>query len=338
MHRLGVSLTVALCASAFARTAGAGDVDPRSLVREVLTVNVHGADRHRMEVELPDLEATDIEIVPDNVRALAVVYFASQLEEMKVFAAADRVSDAFASGRLPITRGADASSAARPAPRRGSLPEPERRALYASTIGANNREFDALMARWIGAVATFDRVPPAPGSPEPTRASIEQVRRASKDLAENLSLHGYGAALHAAELLRAQISDALGLLSRPDVMSAFDAADEWAVIERVSAESLGGAPNSVKHRTLGTTGAHLLSLLADWSALTDSGLQAVLAGQPTIASLARAWASVADPVRSTSANVSKAELRRPRREDLALLCFDESGRLQRCKVTVKKRP
>src|SRR5258706_9265366 len=155
MHRRWVSLTVAVFAAAFARTARAADVDARLLVREALTVKVRAPDAHRMEVELPDLEATDVEIVPDNVRALAVVYFASQLEEMKVFAAADRVADAFASGRLPITRGADASTAPRPAPRKDSLPEPERRALYASTIGASNREFDALMARWIAAVATF---------------------------------------------------------------------------------------------------------------------------------------------------------------------------------------
>ena len=55
---------------------------------------------------VPDLEgAASSEIVPANVNALAVIYLAAVMEELKLFAVADRVVQNFASGMLPVGRG-----------------------------------------------------------------------------------------------------------------------------------------------------------------------------------------------------------------------------------------
>jgi hypothetical protein len=51
--------------------------------------------------------------VPQNLRAASVLYAAAQLEEMQHFAVADRVADAFASGKLAVGPGADKCGARR---------------------------------------------------------------------------------------------------------------------------------------------------------------------------------------------------------------------------------
>src|SRR5262245_43307789 len=46
--------------------------------------------------------ATMNDVVPENIRALGPIYFASMLDEMKAFAVADRIVELFETGMLPI--------------------------------------------------------------------------------------------------------------------------------------------------------------------------------------------------------------------------------------------
>ena len=67
-----------------------------------------------------------------------------------------------------------------------------------------------------------------------------EVRKAARDLAANLSLHGYGWANFMATELRQQIKDATELLSDKQIQSAFGARDMWQVIDQVAMQELGG--------------------------------------------------------------------------------------------------
>jgi len=59
-----------------------------------------------LEIDLPDLETdADSEVMTENVRAAAVLYYAAQLEELKLFAAVDKIVESFVQGKLPILWG-----------------------------------------------------------------------------------------------------------------------------------------------------------------------------------------------------------------------------------------
>ncbi|MFL6331785.1 MAG: hypothetical protein ACJ754_00415 [Pyrinomonadaceae bacterium] len=56
-------------------------------------------------LDLPPLTGeggTDVEIEPDNIRAVALVYAGHQLEEMRLFGVVDRITELFYNGLLPI--------------------------------------------------------------------------------------------------------------------------------------------------------------------------------------------------------------------------------------------
>ena len=58
------------------------------------------------KIELPDLESqTDVEIVKENLHAAQAIYFAYQLEEMRLFQVVERIVELFQQGLLPIGRG-----------------------------------------------------------------------------------------------------------------------------------------------------------------------------------------------------------------------------------------
>ena len=54
-------------------------------------------------LSLPDLDPVQ-EIVADNIRMLGSVYFASQLEEMRIFQVVERLVQLFDEGLLPLAR------------------------------------------------------------------------------------------------------------------------------------------------------------------------------------------------------------------------------------------
>src|SRR5262249_11431585 len=156
-------------------------------------------------IDLPDLEAkTDYSIVEDNIRALQPIYFSAMFEELKVFQVREKLAELFQNGILPIKRGhaGDAlynywkDTAKR-------MSESERRSFYARTLGIPggddggmpNREFSDLWLRFVSAVSSYVR---QSNVDQLLRAAVaapisdQTVRKAGRDLAVNLSLHGYG--------------------------------------------------------------------------------------------------------------------------------------------------
>jgi len=211
-----------------------------------------------MDVQLPDLNGlTDVDIVADNIRALGALYFAHMLEETRIFAVVDRLAALFAAGMLPIRGGALAESlVAKWSQQQAQLSAEDRRNLYSRAFGAAggdagvtpNRDFPEIWLRFISAVTDSLQHPPR--------------ERVARDLAVNMSEHGYGMALFVACQFRAQMKNAISVLSDSEVTGAFDARDMWGVIDHVSTNYLDGATNSHRYAEMAQAGANIIGWLA----------------------------------------------------------------------------
>jgi hypothetical protein len=227
----------------------------------------------QIDIDLPDLEAgTAVDIVSDNVRAVAAVYFSAMLEEMKFYAVTEKVAEHFLSGMLPITRGTAGEKIfewIRSAPQRFN--EIERRGVYGRVLGlaqggatdlVPNREFSDLWIRFLSTVSLLSR---DAESKETKKVAAEQVHKTARDLAVNLSLHGYGIAHFAAVEMQKLIRQMKEMLSRQELLTAYGVNDVWQLTDRVSALYLNGAANGVRYRTMARSGADIILWLGDHS-------------------------------------------------------------------------
>jgi hypothetical protein len=224
----------------------------------------------QINISLPDLdEDVQADITKDNVIAVSAIYFAAQLEELKLFTVAEKVAEQFMQQQVPITRGLGGEAIFRfikDAPNR--LTEVERKGLYARTFGfaqgavdepLPNREFADLWIRFLSAVSVLNREIEAN-----VRKSLtaEQAFKNARDLAVNLSLHGYGVAHFAAVELQDLVTTVIKMLSYQEVLAAYGVNDIWQLVERVSGLYLGGSANGVRQRTLAQSGARIIQWLA----------------------------------------------------------------------------
>src|SRR5260370_17755955 len=83
----------------------------------------------------------------------------------------------------------------------------------------------------------------------------EQVRKSGRDIAANLSLHGYGVAYFAATELQKQLNDIIALLNDEDIKRAYGSRDIWQAIDQVATLQLAGPRNSIRYRTLASARA-----------------------------------------------------------------------------------
>src|SRR5215471_2592728 len=225
----------------------------------------------QIQIELPPLDDNVVaDIVKDNLLAVSALYFGAQLEELKFFAVADKVAEQFEAGLIPMSRSVGGDSIyqyIRGAPQR--FTEAERRGIYARAFGfaqgsidepLPNREFADLWIRFVSAVSVLTR---EQGITVRRALTELQVIKNARDLAVNISLHGYGIAHFAAVELQDTTKKIIRMLSYQDVLSAYGVNDMWQLIERVSGLYLGGSVNSVRQRTLATAGAEIIQWLAD---------------------------------------------------------------------------
>jgi hypothetical protein len=262
-------------------------------VQTVLAGEVGGGDNtppSSIDIDLPDLEAqSDIEIQSDNLQAMQAIYFAAQLEDLKVFQVVDKLVELFQNGMLPLGKGNAGNtlySYWKEAVKR--MTETERRNLYFRTFGfaggdpsagAPNREFNDLWLRFVSAVSSFARqvtVENLLRTNIPIPVSQQQVKKAARDLGANLSLHGYGIGYFAATELQNQIREIIGLLSDPDIKTAYGARDMWQVVDQVASLELGGAKNSIRYRTMATSGAVIIRWLAQHASVLVSADQIIV--------------------------------------------------------------
>jgi hypothetical protein len=244
-----------------------------------------------IDVDLPDLEEDAVaSIIKDNVNALAAVYFAAMLEDLKFFDVADKVADQFMQGMLPLSRGPGGQAIYDYIrSQRDRFTAIERRTIYAQSLGLAqgsvevalpNREFADLWIRFLSAASLNNRqiIEPNQNQRLVTTGSLvtdEQVFKSAKDLAVNLSLHGYAIGHFAAVELQDLAKTVKSMLSFPDVVAAFGVRDIWQLVERVSQLYLGGSVNGLRQRTMAQTGARIIQFLAENASALSGALSRV---------------------------------------------------------------
>ena len=246
-------------------------------VYEMQSGVVGGAPPSSFDIALPDLEeATDVEIVRENLDAAQAIYFAYQLEEARMPQVVERIVELFRAGLLPLSYGKTGDylySYYKKSSER--ITEGERRDLYMRAFGAPggdpslnqpNREFNDLWLRFVSSVSSFGRqltVDRMFRSQIPLSVSQEQVRKSARDLAASLSRNCYGIAYQFSKELKVLIIEYRDLLSDPEIRSSFGARDMWQVIDQVNANYLGGTRNSHRFRTQAKCGAVIIAWLSN---------------------------------------------------------------------------
>jgi hypothetical protein len=266
-----------------ARSVTAAHPNLELLTRQALASEVaasDGAAPSSIQIDFPDLEATsDVLILKNNVLSMQIFYPAWMLEEAMFFDVYDKIEELFLNQLLPIGRGpAGDKIYARWKKSTQRIAKPERLTFYATCFGAptgnptlvnQNREFSDLWLRFLSAVSEFTRkltVDDLIRSRTPLSVSAEQVRKTARDLAANLSLHGYGITYFAATELQAEINEIISILSDDEVRLAYGARDLWQLIEQVSVYELGKMVSTSPARTKATAGAVIIKWLADHAA------------------------------------------------------------------------
>ena len=201
---------------------------------------------HEIGIKLPDLEAdTDYQIIEDNIRLMGPMIFASMFDELKAFQVVDKLIEMSQRGQLSLIRGKAGTQLYnywRQAPNRMS--EVERQTFYAMTLGIPtgppgvqvNRDFQDLWIRFVSSVSALvreNRVDQMLRSSLPIAINQQQVKKAARDLASNMSLYGYGMAYYAAVDLQNQINEMIELLKDAELRASFGARDMWGVIDPV---------------------------------------------------------------------------------------------------------
>lgn len=236
-------------------------------------------------LSLPEFEAPSVagsDLVADNMRAVALVYAAWNLEELKLFQVLDRVVEVFMNGQLPVgfDNGGRALADYYFSDDEKKISEAGRRMTYSRVLGVPggevskeappNRAFGDLFLRFLSSVSEFDRqrrIADVVSGGRPYDAlslTAEQVRKSGRDLAANMTLYGYGGTFFVAQKLKDQIARALTVLSVPEILSAYGVQSPFQVVERVAASDLGGTvPNILRHRTMAESGKAILDIVAD---------------------------------------------------------------------------
>jgi hypothetical protein len=219
------------------------------------------------DLKLDDFNSvTDNNIVAENVLVMGPMIVSAMFEELKVFQVVDKIVEQFQHGMLPVGPGNAGKMLYkywREAPNRMS--ELERRNFASMTLGVPggepgamvNRDFNDLWIRFVSSVSNFVRqneVDQLLRSRTPAPINQQQVRKSARDLAGNLTLHGYGMAHFAGRELTQQINTTIKLLGDPEIKGAYGAKDMWQVVDQVATYDLGGAKTSSRYRTLASCG------------------------------------------------------------------------------------
>jgi hypothetical protein len=275
---------VAFVARQLIANAVAVPIDANGLRERVAAaLNAYVPGQSGGTLQLPSLfvsESVAVDLPPDNIRAVGLVYAAWNLEELKLFQVLDRVVEVFMNGQLPVgfDNGGRALADYYFEDDDHRLTEAARRMTYTRVLGVPggevsreappNRAFQDLFLRFLASISEFDRqrrIGDVVAARRDDALSLtgEQVRKTARDFAQNVALFGYGGTFFVAQRLAKQIERALRILSVPEILAAYGVQGPFQVIERVCASDFGGTvPNIIRHRTMAEAGKGLIDIVA----------------------------------------------------------------------------
>ena len=233
-------------------------------------------------LELPPLSGEDgseVEIEPDNVKAVAMFYAAYQLELSRMLDVVDRITELWANGLMQVGAGGDGERIDRFFwDSEDRLSKVARYSYYSRILGIPggdvsrevqpNNQFNDLFLRFLSAVSEYDRQQRMADLFEQNRGLAltgEHVRKAGRDLAANASLYGWASAHFGARRLQRHLEEGLEILNLPSVQQNFGVNNPWQVVERVAALEFGQAPNIVRYKTMAEAGNKILNLIAKYA-------------------------------------------------------------------------
>ncbi len=247
----------------------------------------HGGGTGDVDIELPPLSGDGSgsdEVVPENIRAIATIYMAYQLEQLQLIPAVDRIVELSMAGLLPYTydnrlRIIDEYAWSQT----DRLNEVARYSQFSRALGVSggqvtqdvlpNNEFSERFRHGVSSIANFAL---SYDTQKPLNDRSEYVRKSIRDLAANASYYGWAGTYFVAERMKKHIDDAITILSLQQIQDAYGVTNMWQVIERVAQREFGITVNVVKHRTLAIEGKYILELIADkaeiWSGSTGRPL------------------------------------------------------------------
>ena len=230
------------------------------------------AHRKRRDISLADL-ATDaeVEIVPDHLKAAAVVLSHARHDDAGVFDAVDRIVEDADRGRIAIGQNAaeriedyrrDSAyrwlSRDRVESLRDRVLGPPFPALWRSLVVATHE--------FIGRLTTDDLI----GSPVPANVSQEPVRVAAAAVATHASEQGWGTTYTAAETLQASCARPAGSSRAPSIERAYCSRDFFGVITHATDVDVN---DITRELALSEAGAIVFSWLAKKAEILSGGEQ-----------------------------------------------------------------
>lgn len=227
------------------------------------------------DIELPNV-APATKDDQAQIRAIAPLYLAAQLEETGLLSAVETLSGLAISGAL---RG-DLGSAAQLIEnfwqgRNDRFHEKERRALFVRLFGAEQPEDAAYLPAKQGANASFESLmidlteslykldEQSLGGRYGNIHSQNRLAIAARMLAENLLHRGGGMTAFAAKEILTTIQDAVRILQQPPVQRAFGARSMWSAVRVISTRYLRLNPEVSSLVTRGKSGLVILTWLAE---------------------------------------------------------------------------
>jgi len=129
----------------------------------------------------------------------------------------------------------------------------------------------------------------------PRSATAEQALKSARDLAVNLSLHGFGVAHFAAVETQQLLQQVLDMLQQSEILAAYGTSDYLQLVDRLSGMYLGGSVNTVRYRTMAQSGFNIMRFLADHApqlSSSNSVASATLFSDPVLVDNVERWLAV----------------------------------------------
>lgn len=228
------------------------------------------------DIDLPDTTPSSAEDQA-QIRAIAPLYLAAQLEEAGLLSAVETISGLAVSGALQVNLGRAATLIQDFWQQRHErFHENERRALYARLFGADqsehsgnsldphagfNEAFENLMIDLAESLYKLDEA-----TTRPDRVNLHAQNRlviGARNLAENLLNKGGGMTAFAAQEILSTIQAAVQILQQPAVQHAFDSRSMWGAVRAIGLRYLHLDRESSSYVARGKSGLIVLSWLAD---------------------------------------------------------------------------